>query len=136
MLTSTSPFTIGTSRAQRLLDSIENKIQSGQISTRADLLSELASSLQDFVGTLSEPSLTVPFMALDEILVRQFLTDPIAEADEDCQLADEQIALIRDMARQVFNTSQAERAGLQESLAEVTSLMNELRLWISDSDSS
>ncbi|HYT43719.1 MAG TPA: hypothetical protein VEP90_15375, partial [Methylomirabilota bacterium] len=124
------------SRAQRLLASVEQKIQSGQISTRAGLLSELISSLSDFTSSLSEPSLAVPFMTLDEILVKEFVSDPVNESDQDCQLADEQVAMIRDMAKQVFNTCQAERSGLQESLAEVTNLMNELRLWISDSDSS
>ena len=136
ILTSPSPFTIATSRAKRLLDNIETKIQNGQISTTSDLLVGLVDGLQRFSNTLSEPSLTVPFMKLDEILIKQFVSDPVDEADEDCILADEQISITREITRQVFNTIQAEVAGIQQSLADNTSLMNELRLWISDSDSS
>lgn len=136
MLTSSSPFTIAASRAKNLLSAIEDKIHRGEISTRAALLSEIISSVSDFVNTLSEPSLTVPFMKADELLIKEFVSDPIEEADEDVQLAEEQVSLVRDLMKQVFNTSQAERAGIQEGLAEITALMDILRLWISDSDSS
>jgi hypothetical protein len=136
MFTSTSPFTIAASRAKRLLDSIEDKIHKGEITTRSALLTEIIARVSSFVDTLSEPSITVPFMQADEILIREFVSEPVVQADEDVQLAEEQVALLRDLTKQVFNTSQAERAGIRESLSEVTSLMDTLRLWISDSDSS
>jgi hypothetical protein len=136
MFTSSSPFAIASSRARRLLSDIEEKIQRGEINTRAGLLTEIILRVSDFTQTLREPSLKVPRMVADDLLIRELVSEPMEQAAQDIDLGAEQVELTRNIARQVFNVCQAERSGLKELLAEVTAHMDELRLWISDSDSS
>lgn len=134
MFTAPNPFTIIANRARRLLDSVEEKIRRGEISTRAGLLTELISRVAAFTRSLREPAMEVPRMGRDELLIREYVDRPIDTATEDLELAYEQNLLLRDLVRQLFNLTQAELAGLQELLAENSANVDRYRLWITDSD--
>jgi hypothetical protein len=134
LLTSQSPFNLAARRARRLLDRIERKIQRGELPTQAQFLAELLSGIQQFAASLHEPSMEVRRMGRDELLIREHLTDPLDEAQEDLELSFEQISLLRDLTRQTFNVCLAEQAGLKDALAEDTALVDAYRLWVSDSD--
>jgi hypothetical protein len=134
MLTSKFPFTLITGRARQLLDRVETQLQRGEISSRSGFLTALVGGLRGFMGGLQGPSMQVPYLQADQHLIREDVEEPVAQADQDLRLAAEQVAAVRDLTHQIFNLCQAERAGLQERLREVTSLTDAFRLWVSDSD--
>lgn len=136
MFTAPAPFNVILNRARRLLDRLEGQIQSQAISSRAELLAGVLDATATFTRTLSEPLLQPLRMSADELLIRQLVSVPVEEANEDVELAHIQVEHLRDLTHQIFNVCQAERAGLTEQLAQCQSLVDEYRVWVSDSDPS
>lgn len=136
MFTAPAPFSILASRARRLIDALEAQIHGRQITGRAQLLAGVIDAVATFTRTLTEPLLEPPRTTADELLIRELVTDPVAQAAEDVELGHEQVELLRDLTYQIFNVSQAERAGLADMLAECHSLVDAYRVWVSDSDPS
>jgi hypothetical protein len=136
MFNASSPFTLIASRAQRLLTDLESRIARGQVGTRAELLAQIIDALSQFNSSLTAPQLAAPRMRRDELLFKESVVLPFQITREDLELAYEQIELTRNLARQLFNVCQAERDGLNALLARATALVDEYRLWITDSDPS
>ena len=136
MFTSPNIFNIVSQRARRALEELETRLQTGSISTRIDLLAHLVETVSKFARGVRTPSMEVPDMKRDELLIREYLTEPILQANDDVEVANSQIDLLRESTRQIFNVCQSEKLGLSERLSELTSLVDTFRLWVSDSDPS
>src|SRR5207249_3674194 len=112
-----SPFTLIAGRAQRLLESLEARLQSAELSSRARLLATLIDAVTRFAESLSAPSLFAPRVRKDELLLREAVTGPFTAAFQDLELAHDQVAQARQLTTATFNLCQAERAGLSDMLA-------------------
>jgi hypothetical protein len=136
MFTSTSPFVILRERALLYLRKLEEKVASGTLPSRAHVLAEIADTVTRFSASLDSPTMEVPLMGRDELLVRELVELPLSQAMDDLTVANEQITALKETTRRAFNLCQAERLGLKDNLLELTGLIDALRLWVSDSDPS
>jgi hypothetical protein len=134
VFTSPAPFSVVLNRARRLVDSLEARLHSQEISSRAQLLEGVLDAVANFTRTLTEPLMRPLRMSADELLIKELVATPVGEANEDVELAHLQVDELRALTHQIFNVCQAERAGLSDSLAECQSLVDEYRVWVSDSD--
>lgn len=134
MFTSPNPFTVIVDRAARLLERIEQKIARGEITTRSGLLVTVLDSLSRYTNSLRQPSLTPTPMRQDDLLLRDLVETPLAQAAEDVELAGRQTEALRQLSLQTVNLCLAELAGLAHDLTELTATTDAFRLWVSDSD--
>ncbi len=128
------PFTLLVGRSRQLIQGLEARLSRGEINTRAGFLIQLLQASDQFLAGVLTPSLQVPRIGKDDLLIREEIEEPVDQASVDVRLADEQLAVLRDLSLQIFNLCQAERLGLSQRLLEVTSLTDAFRLWVSDSD--
>lgn len=134
--TSPNPYDIITTRAKKIVDDIEAQIQNGTITTQTQLLAKILDVAGRFNQFLTGPSMDIKTMRKDDLLIRELVSLPFEASVSDVELAFGQIEKLRELTLQIFNLCQAERAGLGEVVAEVTSLVDAYRLWVSDSDPS
>jgi hypothetical protein len=134
MLNGRIPLTMVIGRARNALARLEARLRQGKINSRHTFLAELTEQIGDFVVGALTPSMEVPYMQRDDLLIRELVEEPLEQAATDVSLAGEQIAAIRELTLQVFNLCQSEREGLKLRLGEVTALTDSFRLWASDSD--
>lgn len=134
MFTSSTPFIVIRERARLALDRLQERMNRGEIPSRAHLLAEITDQVSRFGLSIDQPTMEVPLMSRDELLIRELVETPLEQLYQDLEVADRQLTSLRETTRRGFNLSQAERAGLRENLLALTNEIDALRLWISDSD--
>ena len=122
-------------RARDTLNSLERKIETGEIGLQEELLSSIASDWKNVFSVDLETTVEVPDFRSGELPMKSMLEDPLFSAEDDIRSLWDLMGQMRTRLKDMFNRFRSEVLSITDLIGQVQNKTSRFQLFSSDSES-